>query len=73
MIEDDDSIPSYKEKDPGVPLWLILVYILAPLWGILAFYLYWNGNYGDWLDRGYWGELQQAANTTFPAKELPKK
>jgi len=47
-----------------VPSWLKWVYILLPLWGLLWFSLYWDGSYG-WLDRGYWHNLQQAANTTF--------
>jgi len=72
MIEDDDSVPLYHAKEPGIPLWLKLVYILVPLWGFFALYLYWNGSHG-WLDRGYWEQLQKAANTTFPARELPKK
>ena len=71
MIEDDDSVPAYKETEPGIPYWLILVYIFVPLWGFVAFYLYWNGSHG-WLDRGYWEPLQKAANTTFPARELPR-
>ncbi|NGX58394.1 MAG: hypothetical protein K940chlam3_01301 [Chlamydiae bacterium] len=70
-LEDDDSVPPYIEVDKGAPLWLNLVYIFVPIWGIVVFFLYWNGSYG-WLDRGYWEQLQKAANTTFPAKELPK-
>lgn len=66
-FEDDDSVPVYRKKDPGPPLWLKLVILLVPIWGFIAFYIYWNGNFGDWLDRGYWGELQKAAHTTFPS------
>lgn len=64
------DVPQYQEGPPDskenkVPRWLMLSYILLPIWGIIAFYLYWNGSSG-WLDRGYWFQLQQAANTTFP-------
>jgi hypothetical protein len=58
----DENIASYNAK---IPRWLTWTYIILPLWGIVAFYLYWNGSSG-WLDRGYWQQLQRAANTTFP-------
>jgi hypothetical protein len=58
----DPEIASYDAK---VPKFLIWVYILLPIWGILALYVFWNGSFG-WFDRGYWHELQIAANTTFP-------
>lgn len=58
----DEGIAS---KDTPVPRWLILTYITLPIWGIITFILFWNGSVG-WLDRGYWKELQIAANTTFP-------
>jgi hypothetical protein len=58
----DKHIASY---DAPVPKWLIFFYVGLPIWGIFAFYLYWNGSQG-WLDRGYWQQLQRAANTTFP-------
>lgn len=63
-VEDygDPNIQSYNAK---VPFWLILTYIVLPIWGIISFYLYWNGSYG-WLDRGYWHQLQKAAGTTYP-------
>lgn len=66
----DGSIVS---ADAKVPHWLKWVYIIMPIWGLIWFYLYWNGSEG-WLDRGYWGELQKAANTTTPyinVDELP--
>jgi hypothetical protein len=62
----DEGIAS---KDAPVPTWLKLTYIILPLWGILAFWIYWNGSSG-WLDRGYWQQLQRAANTTMPRGEL---
>lgn len=54
-------------KDAPIPKWLLLTYIILPIWGIVVWQLYWNGSSG-WLDRGSWAELQQAANTTYPFK-----
>lgn len=53
------------EADAKIPLFLKLTYAILPFWGIFALYYYWNGSVG-WLDRGYWAELQRAANTTLP-------
>ena len=61
----EDDYPEYLERDPGVPTWLAVSYIWIPLLGFLMFYLYWNGSQG-WLDRGYWQQLERAANTTYP-------
>lgn len=58
----DARIASYDNPVPG---WLIATYIIMPIIGLLGFYLYWNGSHG-YLDRGYWHQLQQAANTTYP-------
>ncbi len=58
----DDYIASYDRK---VPKWLKWTYIILPIWGVITWYYYINGSHG-WLDRGYWGQLQRAANTTFP-------
>lgn len=58
----DEQIASFDKK---VPAWLIWSYIFWIVWGIIWFFLYWNGTWG-WLDRGYWEQLQRAANTTFP-------
>ena len=57
-----------QSKNTPVPRWLLATYLILPIWGIISFCLYWNGSEG-WLDRGYWRELQQAANTTFPQIE----
>jgi hypothetical protein len=46
-----------------VPRWLFVVYLTLPFWGFYTMYEYWDGSHG-WLDRGYWHELQVAANTT---------
>lgn len=68
-MSDDHEIEFYEEgvasADNKVPRFLIFVYAILPFWGLITFYLYWNGSYG-WLDRGYWQQLQTAANTTFP-------
>lgn len=53
------------EANAKIPLFLILTYAILPFWGFFALYYYWNGSVG-WLDRGYWSELQRAANTTLP-------
>lgn len=58
----DANIASYDRK---VPKFLILTYLTLPIWGILTWYFFWNGSLG-WFDRGYWHELQIAANTTYP-------
>lgn len=68
--EDDNAVFNYAEPgiasaDAKIPRFLTWTYILCPLWGIVWWYFFWNGSYG-WLDRGYWFELQRAANTTFP-------
>lgn len=57
--------PGLKQADGPVPAWLKLTYLILPIWGIITFMMYWNGSWG-WLDRGYWNQLQQAANTTLP-------
>lgn len=58
----DPQIASFDNPIPG---WLIATYIIMPIIGFVGFYLYWNGSQG-WLDRGYWHQLQKAANTTMP-------
>jgi len=67
---DDDDLDIYADgsitsADAKVPRWLKWVYVVLPIWGVLWFFMYCNGSSG-WLDRGYWGELQKAANTTTP-------
>lgn len=62
----DPDIASYDAK---VPKFLILTYCTLPIWGILTFIYFWNGSFG-WFDRGYWHELQIAANTTFPIENM---
>jgi hypothetical protein len=48
-----------------VPRFLKWVYLILPIWGIIWFWLYWDGSSG-WLDKGTWFKLEEAANTTFP-------
>lgn len=72
-----DEIEQYGDAyiasgNAPIPKWLKLTYIVLPIWGIIAFWLYWNGSSG-WLDRGYWRQLQNAANTTFPIENHTSK
>ena len=74
MSDPEKEIETYGDPriatyDHAVPWSLILTYIFVPLWGFAIFYLYINGSSG-WLDRGFWGQLQSAANTTFPIMNL---
>lgn len=66
----DPDVASYNKP---IPKFLIWTYILLPIWGIITAYFFWNGSLG-WFDRGYWKELQIAANTTFPIENqnMPK-
>lgn len=59
-----------KEDHNKVPMWLILTYILLPIWGFVTLYYFWNGSQG-WFDPGYWQQLERAANTTYPIQNLP--
>lgn len=61
--------PQIASAHGKVPFWLKLNYVFWPLWGLIWFYYFWNGSYG-WLDRGYWQQLQRAANTTFPSENF---
>jgi hypothetical protein len=58
----DPDITSGHAKIDG---WLKFFYIVLPIWGVIWLFLYWNGSHG-WLDRGYWHQLEKAANTMFP-------
>jgi hypothetical protein len=68
--EKDPEIEYYgdtgiESRDAPVPIWLKFNYVFWIIWGIVCFYYFWNGSYG-WFDRGYWNELQRAANTVYP-------
>ncbi len=70
MTNHDDEIESYGDDyissyHGTVPRWLKLQYYFWIVWGLVWFVLYWNGSWG-YMDRGYWQQLQRAANTTFP-------
>lgn len=73
MTDDNEHLDQYPDgifsRDVKVAGWLKLMYLILPFWGLFTFYLYWNGSQG-WLDRGYWHELQEAANTTYPMINL---
>ena len=58
-----------RSANAPVPKWLIATYIILPIWGVITFMLFWNGSRG-WLDRGYWEQLQHAANTTIPQQNV---
>ena len=62
----DEGIAS---KDAPIPRWLKFNYLFWPLWGLVAFYYFWNGSVG-WFDRGYWNQLQRAAGTVYPFNTL---
>lgn len=66
----DQKIASF---DAPIPKWLIATYIIVFLIGIMWLYMFWEGSCG-WFDRGYWFELQKAANTTYPwhDADMPK-
>lgn len=66
-IYGDESIASY---DAPVPFWLKCTYIFFPILGVVCFFLYWNGSEG-FLDRGFWQQLQRAAQTTYPFHSSP--
>ncbi len=57
--------PGIASFDAKVPKFLLATYVILPICGLFALYYFWNGSYG-WFDRGYWHQLQVAANTTFP-------
>jgi hypothetical protein len=57
--------PGIATFDAKVPKFLIFNYLFWPIWGFFTLWYFWNGSIG-WMDRGYWHELQIAANTTFP-------
>lgn len=52
-------------QNAPVPAWLQYSYVFWLVVGLAAGIIYWNGSWG-WLDRGYWQQLQRAANTTYP-------
>ena len=61
---EDDGIPPPSHHH-HIPKWLKWTYIVVPIISTIILILYWNGSSG-YLDRGYWKELQEAANTRYP-------
>lgn len=61
--------PKIASMDAAVPKWLIGTYVVVFFTGILWLFLFWDGAYG-WFDRGYWFQLEKAANTTYPWRNL---
>lgn len=59
-----------KSLDSPVPRWLKINYFIWIVFGVIWFYLFWNGSTVSYFDRGYWFELQKAANTTMPFKSV---
>lgn len=56
----DQGVPASEE--PPVPRWLLCVYYILPIAGLVFLYAFWDGSFG-WFDRGAWSALQQVANT----------
>lgn len=56
--------PEIRSADAPIPRFLYWIYILLPIWGVVVFFLFWNGSTG-WSDRSHWAELQSAAETKF--------
>ena len=56
----DHEIMEYANTK--IPSFLKWVYLICPIWGIFWMYTFWDGSAG-WLDRGYWYELEESANT----------
>jgi len=60
---------SLSSTDYAIPLWIKLCFVALPVWGVVWFFLHWNGMNG-WFDRGSWFELEKAANTTYPYRNV---
>lgn len=60
-----DSGGSPPSAHHSVPRWLIFSYVATTILAFVLLLLYWNGSFG-YLDRGYWKELQEVANTRYP-------
>ena len=63
----DPRIASYEGSK--IPKFLLLTYLTLPIWGLITLVYFWNGSVG-WFDRGYWHELQIAANTVNPNQNI---
>lgn len=58
-----EGITEYENRK--IPSFLKWSYLLLPIWGLYAYFAYWNGSQ-DEFDKGHWKELQEAARTTYP-------
>jgi hypothetical protein len=65
--------PFIATKHARVPVWLLSIYLVIHIWGIFWLIFFWNGSEVRALDPGYWNQLQRAANTTVPYKNLNSK
>lgn len=63
---------SISSDDARFPRWLILTYIILPIWGFCSWYYFFNGSHSH-TDPIYWNQLQRAALTTFPDKVQESK
>jgi hypothetical protein len=66
-IDKEDLLEVPKSFENPIPKFLLIVYVVLPIWGIYWLYSYWDGSHGA-LDRGHWHELQVKANTTIYEK-----
>ncbi len=70
-LRNEDELHEYsggeiKELPPSktkIPTFLKWTYVILPIWGVITWFYFIDGSRG-WLDRGYWQQLQQAAQTT---------
>ena len=73
VVLDDYAGGEIKEyANTTVPTFLKCVYVIMPIFGIVWTLTFWNGSAG-WFDRGYWYELENAANTTQEGAKRIKK
>lgn len=63
----DNEVQEYH--DTPIPKFLLAVYMILPIWGVMWWALYWNGSQG-FLDRGYWSDLEEVAGTKKVAEKL---
>ncbi|MBA3958745.1 MAG: hypothetical protein H0X51_10190 [Parachlamydiaceae bacterium] len=61
--------PRIASGNAPIPRWLKFNYLFWPIWGVVCWHFFWNGNSG-YFDQHNWGGLQRAANTTFPTENL---
>lgn len=66
----DDEVEFYGDtgiasNEGTIPTWIKWVVVVTIAWGFVWLYFFWDGATG-WIDRGYWQQLEQAANTTMP-------